>query len=65
MWENLFVIATKFETKKTTKRFNRYAFFLNPCHKLYKEGVFNHVPTLKYMCQFEMNSKKLNNKSKT
>jgi hypothetical protein len=33
-------------------------------NKLYKEGVFSCVLTLKYMCQFGMNSRKLNLKGK-
>jgi hypothetical protein len=35
-----------------------------PYYKLYKEGLFLYVLTLKYMCHFGMNWKKLNRKAK-
>ncbi len=35
-----------------------------PCYKLYKEGLFSHIFTLKYKCHFGMSSKKLNLKAK-
>ncbi len=50
----------------TTKRFNPYVLSSNqiPCYKLYKEGLFSYVLTLKYMCHFGMSLKKLNLKVK-
>ncbi len=33
------------------------------CYKLYKKDFFYYVYTLKYMCYFEMNSKKFNLKA--
>jgi hypothetical protein len=35
-----------------------------PYYKLYKKGLFSYVLTLKYMCNFGMNFKKLNRKAK-
>jgi hypothetical protein len=35
-----------------------------PCDKLYKEGLFSFVLTLKYMCHFGMNRKKFNPNAK-
>jgi hypothetical protein len=43
-------------------------YFQLPCYKLYKEGLFSYVLTLKYMCHFGINLKsliqKLNTKDK-
>jgi hypothetical protein len=39
-------------------------YFQNPCNKLYKEGLFSYVLTLKYMCHFGMSLKRLNRKAK-
>jgi hypothetical protein len=38
--------------------------FWIPCYKLYKEGLFFYVLTLKYMCHFGTSLKKLNLKAK-
>ncbi len=38
--------------------------FRIPCYKLYKEGLFSYVLTLKYLHHFGMNLKKLNLKEK-
>jgi hypothetical protein len=35
-----------------------------PCDKIYKEGLFFYILTLKYKCHLEMNSKKFNLKVK-
>jgi hypothetical protein len=55
MWENLSIIATQFRSKKQLKDFTHMFYLLIPCYKLYKEGVFSYVFTLKYMCYFGMN----------
>ncbi len=64
MGENLFIIAIQFATKEQLKDLTHIFCFWIPCYKLYKEGVFSYVFTLKYMCHFEMNSKNLNLKAK-
>jgi hypothetical protein len=65
MWQNIFLIATQFvinvQLKDLTHKFFPWISF----HKLYNKGVFSCVFTLKYMCQFGMNSKKFNSKNKT
>jgi len=66
MWENLYVVVTLFVTKKKLQDLTQYMIcFWIPCHKLYKEGVFSYVLTLKYTCHFGMSSKKLGHKDKT
>jgi hypothetical protein len=35
-----------------------------PCYKLYKEGLFSYILTLKYPCHFGMSLKELNLKAK-
>ncbi len=66
IWENLSVVVTLFVIKKQIEDLTQYIIcFVIPCHKLYKEGVFSYVLTLKYTCHFGMSSKKLNLKDKT
>ncbi len=38
--------------------------FRFPCYKIYKEGLFSYVLTLKYMCHFGTSLKKFNPKAK-
>jgi hypothetical protein len=38
--------------------------FRIPCYKLYKEGLFSYVFTLKQLCHFGMSFKKLNQYAK-
>ncbi len=54
------IIATNEQLKTLTHMFCIQI----PCYKLYKEGLFSYVFTLKYMCHFGMNWKKLNLKAK-
>jgi hypothetical protein len=49
-------IATNEHLKDLTHMF----YFWIPCYKLYKEGLFSYVFTLRYMCHFGMSWKKLN-----
>jgi hypothetical protein len=65
MWENLFVIATQFATKKQLKKFNHCAFFFKFMSQNILKVVFFYVLTLKYICHFGMSLKKLNPKRKT
>ncbi len=53
-------ITTNEQLKDLTHMF----YFWIPCYKLYKEGLFSYVLTLKYMCQFWMNFKKFKLKEK-
>jgi len=52
------IITIQFATKKQLKDLTHIFFLQIPCYKLYKKCFF-YVLTLKYMCQFEMNSKNL------
>ncbi len=54
------LIATKEQLKDLTHMFCLWI----SCHKLYKEGLFSHILTLKYKCHFEMSSTKFNLKAK-
>jgi hypothetical protein len=53
-------IATNEQLKELTYMFCLWI----PCYKIYKKGLFSYVFTLKYMCHFGMNRKKLNSKAK-
>jgi hypothetical protein len=65
MWEFFSIGATLFTTKEQQKQLTLMLCFLISCYKLYKEGVFFYVLTLKYKCHLGKNSKKLNLKNKT
>ncbi len=54
------VITIQFATKKQLKDLTHMFCFQIPCRKLYKEGAFSYVLTLKYKCHFGMSSKKFN-----
>jgi hypothetical protein len=58
------IVAIQFATNKQLKNLTHMFCFQIPCYKLYKEDLFCYVFTLKYMCQFGMNLKKLNLKAK-
>ncbi len=47
MWENIFVVATQFVTKKQVENLTQMFCLRIPCHKLYKECVFSYVFILK------------------
>ncbi len=51
-------------TNEQLKYWTHILYFWIPCYILYKEGLFFDVFTLKYMCHFRMNWKKLNRKAK-
>jgi hypothetical protein len=58
------IIATQFATTEQLKDLTHMLCFQIPCYKLYKEGLFFYVLTLKYMCHFGVSLKKLNQKAK-
>jgi len=58
------IVATQFATNEQLKDLTHMFCFQIPCYKLYKKGFFSYLLTLKYMCHFGMNSKKLNLKAK-
>jgi len=58
------IVATQFVTNELLKDLTYMFCFQITYYKLYKEGLFSYVPTLKYMCHFGMNFKKLNLKAK-
>jgi hypothetical protein len=64
MWKKKILIATQFlinvQLKDLTHMFSPRISF----HKLYKEGLFSYVLTLKYMCPFGMRLKSLTLKTK-
>jgi hypothetical protein len=53
-----------FAIKKQLKDLTIIFCFQIPCYKLYKEGLFFHILTLKYKCHFGLSSKRLNLKIK-
>ncbi len=58
------IVATQIAINEQLKDLTHMFYFLIPCHKPYKEGLISYVFTLKYMCHFERNFKKLNRKAK-
>jgi hypothetical protein len=58
------IIATQFATNEQLKDLTHMFCLRIPCYKLYKEGLFSYVLTLKYMCHFGMIFKKLNQEAK-
>ncbi len=56
---------SQFATRGKQKTLTHMFCFLIPCYKLYKEGMFFYVLTLKYKCHFTRTSKNLNPKNKT
>jgi hypothetical protein len=58
------IVVTEFTTNEQLKDLTHMFCFQISCHKLYKEGLFSYVLTLKYICHFGMNLKKLNLKAK-
>jgi hypothetical protein len=58
------IVAIQFATNEQVKDLTHMFCFWIPCYKLYKEGLFSCVLTLKYMCHFGMNFKKFNLKAK-
>jgi hypothetical protein len=57
-------IANQFATKEQLKDLTHMFCCQIPCYKLYIKNLFSYVLTLKYMCHFGMDSKKLNLKAK-
>jgi hypothetical protein len=57
-------ITTQFAPNEQLKDLTHMFYLLLPCYKLYKEILFFYFFTLKYMCHFGMNLKKLNLKAK-
>jgi hypothetical protein len=58
------IFATHLQLNLQLKDLTHLIFLQIPCYKLYKEGLFFYILTLKYKCDFGMNSKKLNLKAK-
>ncbi len=58
------IVTIQFATNEQLKDLTHMICLQIPCYKLYKEGLFSYVFTLKYMCHFGMNLKKLNLKAK-
>jgi hypothetical protein len=53
------IVVTQFATNEQLKDLTHMFFLRIPYYKLYKKGLFSYVFTLKYMCHFGMNLKKL------
>ncbi len=58
------VVAIQFATNEQLKSLTQIFCLWIPYYKLYKEGLFDYVFTLKYLCHFGMNLKKLHLKAK-
>ncbi len=57
------IVAIQFATNEQLKDLTHMLCFQIPCYKLYEEGLFSYVLTLKYMCHFGMSLKKFNPKA--
>jgi len=58
------IVVTQFVSNEQLRDLTHMFCFKIPSYKLYKEGLFSYVFTLKYMCHFGMNLKELNLKAK-
>jgi hypothetical protein len=58
------IVATQFATNEHLKYLTHMFCLRIQCYKLYKEGLFFYVFTLKYMCHFGTSLKKFNLKAK-
>ncbi len=58
------IVVTQFVNNEQLKDLTHMFCFEIPCYKLYEEGLFSYILTLKYMCHFGMNFKKFNLKAK-
>jgi len=63
-WMLKYYSCNSITTNEQLKDLTYMSCFRIPCYKLYKEGLFSYVLTLKYMCHFLMNFKKFNLKAK-